>query len=263
MTAPAHPVVFRPIIRAAARGGPRGRGHRARLRADARAARAARASSTRRVRAPRRRVARPQARVAACRGPGAMRRFARGRRFDLAVAHGSNDLALAAALAADPGGQHVRLRVGDAAAQHRLPARAARDDAGRDPARAPAPLRRRPRRSSPSTRGSRRSTTSRTSSPTAALLEELGLDREKVVVIVRPPPDVSLYHRKSNPLFPQVLDAPRPPRGRPGGRAAAHRRPARVRACARAAVGGRPRRRPSTPRAWSRSRTSSCRPAGP
>jgi predicted glycosyltransferase len=23
---------------------------------------------------------------------------------------------------------------------------------------------------------------------------------------VRPPPDVSLYHRKSNPLFPQVLD---------------------------------------------------------
>jgi len=25
------------------------------------------------------------------------------------------------------------------------------------------------------------------------------------VVIVRPPPDVSLYHRKSNPLFPQVL----------------------------------------------------------
>ena len=27
-----------------------------------------------------------------------------------------------------------------------------------------------------------------------------------MVVIVRPPPDVSLYHRKSNPLFPKVLD---------------------------------------------------------
>ena len=26
------------------------------------------------------------------------------------------------------------------------------------------------------------------------------------VVVVRPPPDVSLYHRKSNPLFPRVLD---------------------------------------------------------
>jgi predicted glycosyltransferase len=26
------------------------------------------------------------------------------------------------------------------------------------------------------------------------------------VVVFRPPPDVSLYHRKSNPLFPQVLN---------------------------------------------------------
>src|SRR5262249_62089201 len=26
-----------------------------------------------------------------------------------------------------------------------------------------------------------------------------------VAVTLRPPPDVSLYHRKSNPLFPQVL----------------------------------------------------------
>jgi uncharacterized protein len=33
----------------------------------------------------------------------------------------------------------------------------------------------------------------------------VGADTERVVVIVRPPPDVSLYHRKSNPLFPQVL----------------------------------------------------------
>ena len=32
-----------------------------------------------------------------------------------------------------------------------------------------------------------------------------GVDTERVVVVVRPPPDVSLYHRKSNPLFPQVL----------------------------------------------------------
>ena len=36
-------------------------------------------------------------------------------------------------------------------------------------------------------------------------LGEVGVDTERVVVIVRPPPDVSLYHRKSNPLFPQVL----------------------------------------------------------
>ena len=37
------------------------------------------------------------------------------------------------------------------------------------------------------------------------MLEGLGVDSRRVVVVVRPPPDVSLYHRKSNPLFPRVL----------------------------------------------------------
>jgi predicted glycosyltransferase len=41
--------------------------------------------------------------------------------------------------------------------------------------------------------------------PDPGVFEALGLDTSRVVVIVRPPPDVSLYHRKSNPLFPQVL----------------------------------------------------------
>ena len=30
--------------------------------------------------------------------------------------------------------------------------------------------------------------------------------RDRVLVVLRPPPDVSLYHRKSNPLFPRVLE---------------------------------------------------------
>ena len=38
-----------------------------------------------------------------------------------------------------------------------------------------------------------------------SVLDELGVDRERILVVVRTPPDVSLYHRKSNPLFPQVL----------------------------------------------------------
>jgi predicted glycosyltransferase len=42
--------------------------------------------------------------------------------------------------------------------------------------------------------------------PNPAVLDELGVDRSRIVVIFRPPPDVSLYHRKSNPLFPQVLN---------------------------------------------------------
>jgi predicted glycosyltransferase len=42
--------------------------------------------------------------------------------------------------------------------------------------------------------------------PDEGVIEALGLDRERVIVVVRPPPDVSLYHRKSNRLFPRLLD---------------------------------------------------------
>jgi uncharacterized protein len=34
----------------------------------------------------------------------------------------------------------------------------------------------------------------------------LGVDRDRALVVLRPPPDVSLYHRTSNPLFPQSLE---------------------------------------------------------
>jgi predicted glycosyltransferase len=42
--------------------------------------------------------------------------------------------------------------------------------------------------------------------PDPAALEALSLDQERTLVVVRTPPDVSLYHRRSNPLFPQVLE---------------------------------------------------------
>jgi uncharacterized protein len=38
------------------------------------------------------------------------------------------------------------------------------------------------------------------------VLERLGVDPTRVLVVLRPPPDVSLYHRHSNPLFPQTLE---------------------------------------------------------
>jgi predicted glycosyltransferase len=41
--------------------------------------------------------------------------------------------------------------------------------------------------------------------PDPDALERLGVDARRVVVVVRPPPDVSLYHRTSNPLFPRML----------------------------------------------------------
>jgi len=42
--------------------------------------------------------------------------------------------------------------------------------------------------------------------PDRGLLGRLGIDDQRTVVVVRPPPDVSLYHRRSNPLYVQVLE---------------------------------------------------------
>lgn len=43
-------------------------------------------------------------------------------------------------------------------------------------------------------------------SPDAGVLHELGLDPTRVLVVVRTPPEVSLYHRHGNPLFADVLE---------------------------------------------------------
>jgi predicted glycosyltransferase len=42
--------------------------------------------------------------------------------------------------------------------------------------------------------------------PDPSLLTRSGVDAARVLVVLRPPPDVSLYHRHSNPLFPMTLD---------------------------------------------------------
>jgi uncharacterized protein len=41
--------------------------------------------------------------------------------------------------------------------------------------------------------------------PREAVLDELGIDRARVLAVVRTPPDVSLYHRHGNPLFGDLL----------------------------------------------------------
>jgi predicted glycosyltransferase len=42
--------------------------------------------------------------------------------------------------------------------------------------------------------------------PDEAVLGELGLERARPLVVVRTPPEVSLYHRFENPLFRRVLE---------------------------------------------------------
>jgi uncharacterized protein len=39
-----------------------------------------------------------------------------------------------------------------------------------------------------------------------SVLRDWSIDPDRVLVVLRPPPDVSLYHRHSNPLFPMTLE---------------------------------------------------------
>ena len=123
--------------------------------------------------------------------------------FDLALAHGSNDLALAARRLKIPAVNMFDYEF--ATLQHNVGCRPARRVIVPDTI-PPERLRRTAsaRRSSSSTPASRRSTTWRTSSRTRGFPPP-GPRPGRILVVVRPPPDVSLYHRKSNPLFPQVL----------------------------------------------------------
>ena len=166
-TAAAHPLVLRPIDRAAGSAGGRGVRHRARVRADAGDARAA-GDPVHVGRQPRRRL------DAAARGgrwPGARRGLARlvwERRPDLAIAHGSVDLAVVSGRLPDPLRADAGLRVRRAAAPDRLPGGA--PGAGpRTRSRSSGCGGSAPGRASWSaTRASRRSTTWPASSPTRA-----------------------------------------------------------------------------------------------
>jgi hypothetical protein len=42
--------------------------------------------------------------------------------------------------------------------------------------------------------------------PDSSVLDELRVDRDRTLVVVRTPPDVSLYHRESNALFADVVE---------------------------------------------------------
>ena len=148
LSAPAHPVVFRPLVRRLREAGPRRRGDGARLRADARAGgdrRARRAGRGGAWRALRRRQAaqprRPLGRALALGAHPPALRPRRRARLERPADRGAR--------AARARRRPLRLRVGDVPAHDRLPPRAARDRARRDPARAAAALRRRAAQAAP------------------------------------------------------------------------------------------------------------------
>jgi predicted glycosyltransferase len=135
----------------------------------------------------------------------ALRRWARGRRFDVALAHGSHELTLAARRLGVPSATTFDYEF--ATLQHQLGCRAATKVVVPEaipPQRLapygvhPPKLLRYP--------GLKEEYYLADFEPDPAALDAFGIDRERVLVVVRTPPDVSLYHRRSNPLFPQVLE---------------------------------------------------------
>jgi uncharacterized protein len=130
-------------------------------------------------------------------------RWARGRRFDLAIGHGSNDITVAAALLRIPCSttfdyewatvQHTincRLAqtvvVPEAIPPERLYAYGARRKLARYP-------------------GLKEEYYLSDFEPDRGVLAELGLNAGEPIAVVRTPPAVSLYHRFENDLFGQVL----------------------------------------------------------
>jgi uncharacterized protein len=134
----------------------------------------------------------------------ALVRWARGRRFDLGLAHGSVDIAVVGALLRIPTVQmqdyeHAglqrkvswrcarRVLVPDAIPLERLErAGAARSKVFRYP-------------------GLKEDYYLADFEPDPGILESLGIDPAKVVVVVRPPPETSAYHAE-NPVYAGVLD---------------------------------------------------------
>ncbi|MEX0993541.1 MAG: DUF354 domain-containing protein [Solirubrobacterales bacterium] len=135
----------------------------------------------------------------------AMRRFGRGRGFELAVGHGSNDLALTARRLKVPAVNMFDYEF--ATLQHNVGCRPARRVITPD---AIPPQRLRRYGVGPDKLvqypGLKEDYYLSDFEPDEGVLDSLGIDRSRVLVVLRPPPDVSLYHRKSNPLFPQMLE---------------------------------------------------------
>jgi uncharacterized protein len=133
----------------------------------------------------------------------ALRRFARSRDFDLALAHGSHELTLTARSLGIPSATAHDYEF--ASLQHHLGLRAATrvvfpeavpaDRLARLGAKPPKLVR---------YPGIEEEYYLADFEPDPAVLD--GIDPAKVLAVVRTPPDVSLYHRHGNPLFAGVLE---------------------------------------------------------
>jgi predicted glycosyltransferase len=136
---------------------------------------------------------------------GDLRRWAKDRRFDIALAHGSHELTLTARRLGIPSSTTFDYEF--AWLQHQLGCRAATrvvvpeaippDRLERYGAKPPKLLQ---------YAGLKEEYYLADFEADPAALQPFAIDPARTMVVVRTPPDVSLYHRRSNPLFPQVLN---------------------------------------------------------
>jgi hypothetical protein len=136
---------------------------------------------------------------------GTLHRWATRRDFDVALAHGSHELTMTARRLGIPSSTTFDYEF--ATLQHQLGCRAATKVVV--PEAIPAERLRKYGVRSPKLEqypGLKEEYYLSDFEADGALLDRFGVDPARVLVVLRPPPDVSLYHRHSNPLFPMTLD---------------------------------------------------------
>ena len=134
----------------------------------------------------------------------ALARWARGRRFDYALGHGSNDITIAAKLLRIPSSTTFDYEW--ATVQHNVNCRLARAVVVPDAIPPERLYRYGARGKIRAYPGLKEEYYLADFEPDASVLGALGLERAGPIAVLRTPPEVSLYHRFENDLFAGVLD---------------------------------------------------------
>jgi predicted glycosyltransferase len=127
-----------------------------------------------------------------------------GRGFDIAMGHGSNDISVAAAILRIPSATMFDYEW--ATVQHNVNCRLASAVVVPDAIPAERLYRYGARGKLRPYEGLKEEYYLADFEPDPSVLAELGLDRGRPIVVVRTPPEVSLYHRFANDLFAAVLE---------------------------------------------------------
>jgi uncharacterized protein len=134
----------------------------------------------------------------------ALVRWARRSRFDIALGHGSNDVSVAARLLGIPCSTMFDYEW--AAVQHHLNCRLAQAVVVPDTIPPERLYRYGAQGKICAYEGLKEEYYLAGFEPSPSVIAELGLERERPIVVVRTPPEVSLYHRFENNLFSGVLE---------------------------------------------------------